>query len=88
MNKKSLYLITASTDKDKTRGLVELTDDEYDMFSSAFDDLNENSICNSMPIVTIKWIGYDSVKPVTREDNVKLTDTIMLNCEEYVLLEG
>lgn len=87
MNKKSLYLITASTDKDKTRGLVELTDEEYKLISSAFDDLNENSICNSMPIVIIKWIGYDSVKPITREDNVNLIDTIMLNGEEYMLLE-
>lgn len=65
---KKLYLISNMGCDDTTWGLVEFDDEELQKFCQIVSDLNKNSTYGCQPTITIYYLRYDDIRPVSLEE--------------------
>ena len=85
---KTLYFIANCGCDDTTHGLVWLTDEDFPKFKTFVENLNRNSNCGCMPVISVYKVSMDYFREFAYNPDLRCGDDGWVDRDYLLYLDG
>lgn len=85
----NLYMILNIGCDDTTKGLAEISDEDFPKFEAIIRDLNKNSLYGCMPVISVYKVNKDAIKEISLDPKVDVdrSDVMHLKGKTYTFTD-